>query len=83
MKNLNIKSNADLEAILDHAAKQIEESDNTINNQYIINLTDAEKLSLHVTLQMHSAMNGNPEILKTLISKAAKMEKIPTDIQKN
>ena len=61
----------------------VENADNTVENGYIIQLTDAEKLSLHMALQMQSALNGNPNILKILINKAAKMEKIPSNAAKN
>ena len=83
MKNFNLNSKKDLDTVLDLMASQIENADNTVENGYIIQLTDAEKLSLHMALQMQSALNGNPNILKILINKAAKMEKIPSNAAKN
>jgi hypothetical protein len=76
LHEVKIGSDEYVEEFLPRAFQDIENADNIIENQYIIKLTDAEKLILHLALQTAHLVTGNPRSILEVMSKAVNMEKV-------
>ena len=78
LRNIEVNSEEELKAFFDDAANQINNADDFIENDYLIKLTDAEKLILHVSLQQLHTIMGNPIAIEEVMVKCLEMIKIET-----
>jgi hypothetical protein len=76
LPNIQINSEKELIARYDNAFAQIQNADNEIEHEYLIKLTDAEKLILHLSLQQIHVFSGGPISIEQVMIKCIEMIKI-------
>ena len=76
LHQVKINNENDLEKHFSTAMDAITNADNVTEHQFIISLTDAEKLVLHLALQTAHVMSGGPRTIEEVMTKAVNMEKV-------
>ena len=76
LHQVKINNENDLEKHFSTAMDAITNADNVTEHQFIISLTDAEKLVLHLALQTAHVMAGSPRTIEAVMTKAVNMEKV-------